>query len=62
MPLPNEMDEEIESAIDRALFHNEALTHIRIRNGRRNANGASMANMHQNASAEMAVRHHVIII
>ena len=50
------MDQEIASAINRALFHLPAPAHIRIMKARRNAKGAFMAITHQNATAEMALR------
>jgi len=62
VPLPNMMDQEIVSAINRALFHQQAPAHIRIMNARRNAMGAIMAITHQNATAEMAMRHCDVII
>ena len=51
------MDQEIASAIDRALFHQQALAHIRIMNARRNAKGGIMAITYQNATADMALRY-----
>jgi hypothetical protein len=62
LPFPNKMDQEIVSAISRALFHQQAPAHIRIMNARRNAKGAITAIMHQNATAEMAMQYHDIII
>jgi len=62
MPLPNEMDQEISSAINRALFHQQAPAHIRIMNARRNAKATITAIAHQNTMAEMAVRYRDIII
>ena len=62
MPLPNKMDQEIASAINGALFHQVAPAHIRIMNARRNAKGAITAITHENATAEMALRYHDIII
>jgi len=61
VPLPNKMDEEIASAINRALFRQQAPAHIRIMNARRNGKGAITAITHQNAIAEMAMRYRVII-
>jgi len=62
VPLPNKMDQEIASAINRALFHQQAPAHIRIMNARRNAKGAITAITHQNATAEMAMWYRDIII
>jgi len=62
VPLPNKMDQEIESAINRALFHQQAPAHIRIINARRNAKGTITAFTHQNATAEMALQYGDIII
>jgi len=62
VPLPNKMDQEIASAINRALFHQQAPAHIRIMNARRNAKGAITAITHQNATAEMAMQFRDIII
>jgi hypothetical protein len=56
------MDQEIASAINRALFHQQAPAHRRIMNARRNAKGAITAITHQNATAEMAMRYRDIII
>jgi hypothetical protein len=50
VPLPNMMDQEIASAINRALFHQQAPAHIRIMNAR------------SNATAEMAMQYRDIII
>jgi len=54
VPLPNKMVQEIASAINRALFHQQAPAHNRIMNARRNAKGAITAITHQNPTAEMA--------
>jgi hypothetical protein len=56
------MDQEIASAINRALFHQQAPARIRIMNARRNAKGAITAITHQNATAEMALQYRDIII
>jgi hypothetical protein len=47
------MDQEIASAINRALFHQQALDHIRIMNTRRKAKGVITAIRWQNATVEM---------
>jgi len=62
VPLPNKMDQEIVSAINRARFHQQAPGHIRIINARRNARGAIAAITHQNATAEVTLRYCDIII
>jgi len=62
VPLANKMDQEIASAINRALFHQQAPAHIRIMNARRNTKGANTAIRHQNVTAEMALRYRDIII
>ena len=62
MPLPNKTDREIASAINRALFHQQAPAHITIMNTNTNAKGAITAGMHQNPTAEMALQYRDIII
>ena len=62
VPLSNKMDQEIASAINRALFHQKAPPHIRIMNAKRNATGAITAITQQNATAEMALQYRDIII
>ena len=62
MPLPNKMDQEIASAINRAQVHQQALAHIRILKARRNSRGAITAITHQNATAEMAMQYRDVII
>jgi len=62
VPLPNKMDHEIASAINRALFPQQAPAHIRIMNAMRNAKGAITAITHQNATAEMAMQYREIVI
>jgi hypothetical protein len=62
VPLPNKMDQEIVSAINRVLFHQQAPAHIRIINARRNAKGAITAITHQNTTAGMVLRYRDIII
>ena len=61
VPLPHTMDQEIASAINRVLFHQQAPAHIRIMNARRNAKGAITAITHQIATAEMAMRYRDVI-
>jgi len=61
VPLSNKMDQEIASAINRALFHQKAPAHIRIMNAERNAKGAITAITHPNATAEMALQYCDII-
>jgi hypothetical protein len=62
VPLPNKMDQEIVSAINRALFHQQAPAHIRIINARSNAQCAITAITHQNTTAEMALQYRDITI
>jgi hypothetical protein len=62
VPLSNKMDQEIASAINRALFHQKAPAHIRIMNANRNAKGAITAITHPNARAEMALQYRDIIV
>jgi len=56
------MDQEIASAINTALFHQQAPAHIRIMNTRRNTQGAITAFTHKNGMAEMAMRYHNMMI
>jgi hypothetical protein len=56
------MDEEIASAVNRALFQKEAPADVRIMNVRWNAKGTSTTIIHQNAMAEMALLYRDIII
>jgi len=62
VPLPNKMDQEIASAINRALFHQKAPAHVRIMNAKRNPKGTITAITHQNATAAMALAYHDVII
>jgi len=63
IPLPEKMDEEIASAVNRALCQQLALAHGRIMNARRNAKGTIItAITHQNATAEIALRYRDMII
>jgi len=62
VPLCNKMDQEITSAINRALFHQKAMAHIRIMNAKRNVKGAITAITHPNATAQMALQYRDIII
>jgi len=62
VPLPNKMDQEIASAINGALFCQQAPAHIRILNARRNAKGAITAITHRNATAAMAMLSRDIMI
>jgi hypothetical protein len=56
------MDQEIASAINRALFHQKAPAHVRIMNAKRNARGTITAVTHQNATAAMALMYRDVII
>jgi hypothetical protein len=60
--LPNKMNQDIASAINRALFPQQAPGHIRMMDARRNAKGAITPITHLNATAEMALQYHDIII
>jgi len=60
--LPRKMDEEIASAVNRALSQRQAPAHVRIMNARRNAKGTTTTITHQNATAEMALLYLDIII
>jgi fructose/tagatose bisphosphate aldolase len=62
VPHPNKLDQEITSAIIRALFHQQAPAHIRIMNTRRKQKGAITAITHQNITVEVAMKYHDIII
>jgi hypothetical protein len=62
VPLPNKMDQEIASAINRALFHQKAPADMRIMNARRNTNSGMTAITHPNVTAEMALQYRDIII
>jgi len=55
VPLPNKMDQEIASAINSVLFHQQAPAHSRSMNARRNAKGVITAITPQNGTAEMAL-------
>jgi hypothetical protein len=57
VPLPNTMDQENASTINRVLFHLQAPAHITIMNPRRNGKGAITAITRQNATAEMALHY-----
>ena len=60
-PPPNKMDQEIASPINRALFHQEALAHMRIINAKRNARESITAITHQNVTAAMALIYRDVI-
>ena len=62
MPHPNEIDQDIPSTINRALFHPQATADIMIMNARRNAMYLITAIMHQNATAEITPPYSDIII
>jgi len=62
VPLSNKMHQEIASVINRVLFHQKALAHISIMNAKRNAKGTITAIKHPNATVEMALQYHNIII
>jgi hypothetical protein len=56
------MNQEIVSAINRALFDQLAPAHIRLMKGRRNAKGAITAITDQNTTAEMALQYRNLMI
>jgi hypothetical protein len=62
LPLPDKMDKEIASAINRVLFHEKARAHIQIMNAKWNPNGAITAIIHKNAMAAMAQTFREVII
>jgi len=57
VPLPNKMDQEVASAINIALVHQQAPAHITSMIEWRNAMGTITAITQQNATAEMALRY-----
>jgi hypothetical protein len=61
-PLPNTMEHEISSAINRAHFHQKAPAHILIMNVKRNAMGTITAITHQQAPTAMALIYRDVII
>jgi len=62
VPLANTMDKEIALAINRVLFHQQAVANITIMNARRNGKGSITAITHQNETAEIAMQYCDIII
>jgi len=62
VPLPNKMDLEIASAIDRALIQQKAPANVRIMNAKRNAKCTITAITHQNSAAAMALAYRDVII
>jgi hypothetical protein len=56
------MDQEIGSAINRALIHQMAPAHIRIMNAKRNSRGAITAITHKNVKAAKALIYRDVII
>jgi len=61
VPPPNKQEQEIASALNRALFDHEAPAHVLIMNANRNATGMIMAVTHQNTIAAMALIYRDII-
>ena len=61
IPQHNKMDEEIASAVNRALFQLQAPAHVRIMKVSRNARGTITAITHQKATAEMTLLYQDII-
>jgi len=62
VPLSNKMEQDIASAINRALIHQKALAHIRFIIAKRNAKGAITEIAHRDGTAEMALHYRDIII
>ena len=62
VPPPNKMDQEIASAINRALFHQKAPAQVRIMKARRNARDMITAVTNQNATVAMALMYRDSII
>lgn len=62
MPIRNKTDQEVAGAINRAIFHRQALAYLRVMNARRNAKGALTAITNQNVQSEMAMRYRAMII
>jgi len=62
IPLPIKMDEEIASAVNRAVFQQQAPAHVRIMNARSNAKGTITAITHENATPEIALPYRDIIM
>jgi len=60
--VPNMMTQEIALAMNKALFKQKALGHIRIMNAKRNAKGAIMEFPHHRATVEMALPYRDLII
>ena len=56
------MDQQIASAIKRALIHQKARAHVGIMNAKRDVKGVITAITHQNATAEMPLQYRDIII
>jgi len=62
VPLPNQMDQDIASAINRAVFHQKAPAHIWVMNTKSNDLGTMTANTHPNANVVMALISRDLII
>jgi hypothetical protein len=62
VPLPKMIVQEMSSAINRPLFHEQAPAHIRIMNAKKKAKDAITAITHQNAMVEMALLYRDVII
>jgi len=61
IPLPRKMDNQIASAVDRALFQQQAPAYDQIVNTRRNAQCTMTAITHQNVTSEIALLNQDII-
>lgn len=60
--LSNKMDQDIASAIDRALFHKKAPAHIRIMNAKSNDKGTITAITNQNETPQCPLQYRDIIL
>jgi len=62
IPAPRKMDEDIASAVNPALFQQQAPAHGQVMNARRNEKGTITAITNPNATEEMALLYRDIII
>ena len=62
VPLPKQMDQEIASATNRAVFHQKAPAHIRVMNAKSNALGTMTAITHANSTGAREQRSGDVII
>ena len=61
-PLPDKTDQEIASAINRALFQQKSPAHIRIMNAKRIPKGANKSITYQKTTAAITLAYHKVII